>query len=172
MGQKEFQAAAHPRRSDCFSSCLCVWTAGNASTQSYLGASPQTGCQICEHRSPHAEQQPQRLCDGTTKTFSLISFPAFCCIWHSAMCAPSVLPRAGRTSRRADVHLFLCFSPPSDRRRYEAGTGLRVSAALRAPWRRVELQTLCFRPHTSHTLHAGGGDDQLVVVCMTFLPFL
>lgn len=77
--------------------------------------------------------------------------------------------RAGRTSRRTDVHLFLCFSPPSDRRRYEAGTGLHVSAALRAPWRRVELQALCFCPHTSHTLHAGGGDDQLVVVCMSFL---
>lgn len=76
----------------------------------------------------------------------------------------------------ADVHLFLCFSPPTpptpstplDRRRYGAGTGLCVSAALRAPWRRGELQTLCFRPHASHTLHAGGGDDQLVVVRMSF----
>lgn len=98
------------------------------------------------------------------------SFPVFsCCFCRSAMCAPSVPPRAGRTSRRTDVHLFLCFSPPSDRRRYEAGTGLRVPAALRAPWRRVELQALCFRPHTPHTLHAGGGDDQLVVVCMSFL---
>lgn len=91
------------------------------------------------------------------------------CVQPLCFCARAAGNCGRRTSRRADVHLFLCFSPPPpDRRQYEAGTGLCVSATLRAPWRCAELQTLCFRPHASHTLHAGGGDDQLVVVCMSF----
>lgn len=129
---------------------------------------------MCVHQLPHAEQQPQCLCEGTTKTFwffpcIFLLHPTFRCVYP--LC---VSPRGPRETAEGEPPVGLtciCFCvslPPSDRRRYEAGTGLRVSAALRTLWRRAELQTLCFRPHASHTLHAGGGDDQLVVVCMSF----
>lgn len=83
----------------------------------------------------------------------------------SVLASPCVLKVPRKPPDGLTCICFCVSVPPSDRRRYEAGTGLRV------PWRRVELQTLCFRPHTSHTLHAGGGDDQLVVVRMSVFFF-
>lgn len=90
------------------------------------------------------------------------------CVPPLCFCARAAETAEGEPPDGLTCICFCVSLPPSDRRRYEAGTGLRVSAALRAPWRRVELQTLCFGPHAAHTLHAGGGDDQLVVVCMSF----
>lgn len=129
---------------------------------------------MCEHQSPHTGQQPHRLCEGTAETFCffpcvLLLHPTFrraCPLGVSAR-----RPRETAEGKPADGLTCICFCvslPPSDQRRDEAGTGLRVPAALRALWRRVELQALCIRTCASHTLHAGGGDDQLVVVCMSF----